>query len=289
MKKQTNILTLIFLLGSLNTLACSCGYLGGFVYSNQAADIVVYGTVIEYNSIGTHDAPENPYSMKFLIKEKLRGIENRDTIIVWGDNGADCRPYINEFKPNTNWILSLDKLENNGKTEYEISICGEFYVPVNNENVTGRIFSWDYDQEEKEYDYDFIKRLVLNPLDYPLQRPKKVMRKSKDGIEYVSYCDKLPRNTLDFRILNKKVNESIVIPSDFMHHGDSYLIHIRVIIDKQGEFHFNGTNGLNKTAELIEIENQIAERLRNMGEWKVGFEANEPITSELIIPILLKK
>ena len=54
-------------------------------------------------------------------------------------------------------------------------------------------------------------------------------------------------------------------------------------------FIFNGTYGLNKTTELIEIENQIAERLRNTGEWKVGFEANEPITSELIIPILLKK
>jgi hypothetical protein len=289
MKKQTYILTLIFLIGNLNILACDCGYLGGFVYSNQAADIVVYGTVIEYDSIGTYNAPENPYSMKFLIREKLRGIEYRDTIIVWGDNGADCRPYINEFKPNTNWILSLYKLENNGKSEYEISNCGEFYVPVNNEKVTGRIFGWDYDQNEEEYDYDFIKMLVLNPLDYPLQRPKKVIRKSKDGIEYVSYCDKLPQNTLDFKTLNKTVIESVAIPSNFMHSGDSYLIHISVIIDTQGEFHFNGTYGLNKTTELIEIENQIAERLRNIGEWKIGFEANEPITSELIIPILLKK
>lgn len=289
MKKQTYILTLIFLIGNLNILACDCGYLGGFVYSNQAADIVVYGTVIEYDSIGTYNAPENPYSMKFLIREKLRGIEYRDTIIVWGDNGADCRPYINEFKPNTNWILSLYKLENNGKSEYEISNCGEFYVPVNNEKVTGRIFGWDYDQNEEEYDYDFIKMLVLNPLDYPLQRPKKVIRKSKDGIEYVSYCDKLPQNTLDFKTLNKTVFESVAIPSNFMHSGDSYLIHISVIIDTQGEFHFNGTYGLNKTTELIEIENQIAERLRNIGEWKIGFEANEPITSELIIPILLKK
>lgn len=289
MKKQTYILTLIFLIGNLNILACDCGYLGGFVYSNQAADIVVYGTVIEYDSIGTYNAPENPYSMKFLIREKLRGIEYRDTIIVWGDNGADCRPYINEFKPNTNWILSLYKLENNGKSEYEISNCGEFYVPVNNEKVTGRIFGLDYDQNEEEYDYDFIKMLVLNPLDYPLQRPKKVIRKSKDGIEYVSYCDKLPQNTLDFKTLNKTVIESVAIPSNFMHSGDSYLIHISVIIDTQGEFHFNGTYGLNKTTELIEIENQIAERLRNIGEWKIGFEANEPITSELIIPILLKK
>ena len=51
-------------------------------------------------------------------------------------------------------------------------------------------------------------------MDYPLQRPKKVMRNSKDGIEYVSYCDKLPQNTLDFKTLNKKVNESVIIPSD---------------------------------------------------------------------------
>jgi hypothetical protein len=74
-----------------------------------------------------------------------------------------------------------------------------------------------------------------------------------------------------------------------MNRGDSYLIHMRVIIDKSGDFYFNGTYNLNKTNELIAIENQIAKTLSNTGNWKVGYEANKPVTSELIIPIILKK
>lgn len=289
MKNRIHILTLILLIGSIKAIACDCGYLGGFVYSNQAADIVVFGTVLEYDSIGTPDSPDNPFSMKFLIKEKLRGIENRDTIIVWGDNGFECRPYIDHFKPNTEWILSLDKIINNGKVEYEISICGEFYVPVENEKVTGKIFGWDFEQKVMKYDYEYIKNLVLNPLNYPAQRPEKQIRRTKDGLEYMSNCDNLPQNALDFKSLNKIVNENIVIPPTFMSRGDSYLIHIKAIIDKNGEFHSNGAYGLNKTNELIVIEDQISKILRDTGTWKIGYEKNKAVSSELIIPILLNK
>lgn len=289
MKKENYILILTFLLGSLNAIACSCGYLGGFAFSNQTADIVVYGTVIEYDSIGTFNSPENPYSMKFLIKEKLRGIESRDTIIVYGDNGADCRPYIDHFKPKTDWILALNKLDNDGKPKYEISICGEFYVPVKNGKVSGKIFGWDYEQQKGIYDYGQIKKIVLTPSKYRLQRPQKKKRKTKDGIEYLSYCDKLPYNTIDSKTLNKIVNEKIDIPSKFMNCGDSFLIHIRAIIDKDGKFHSNGTYGLNKTNELIAIENQIIKSLKNTGQWKAGYELDKPVSSELIIPIILTK
>lgn len=289
MKTKPYILTLFFLIGFLKAYSCSCGYLGGFIYSNQAADIVVYGTVIEYDSIGTYNSPNNPYSIKFLIKEKLRGIESRDTVTIWGDYGADCRPYINQFKPKTEWILALDQLNNNGNVEYEISICGEFYVPVNKKKVQGKIFGWNNKETEKNYDYDYIKSLVLTPQNNLLQRPKKYILKTDKGMEYMTYCDILPQNTLDFDTLNKIVCEKIDIPLTFMNRGDSYLIHMRVIIDKSGEFYFNGTYNLNKTIELIAIENQIAKTLRNTGNWKVGYEANMPVTSELIIPIILKK
>jgi hypothetical protein len=289
MNKRIQILTLFLWIGSFNAIACDCGYLGGFVYSNQVADIVVYGTVLEYDSIGTHVSPDNPYSIKFLIKEKLRGIERGDTIIVWGDNGFECRPYIDIFKPNTEWILALDKLKNLKENEYEISICGEFYVQVENGKVIGKIFGWDYKQVKNEFDYQFIKNLVTNPIEYPVQRPEKQLRKTKDGLEYMSNCDSLPQNTLDFKTLNEIVNKTIVIPPTFMSHGDSYLIHVRAIIDKKGEYHANGTYEPNKTNELITIENQIQNILRSTGTWEVGYEANKPVSSELIIPILLRK
>lgn len=292
MNKVLTILAVLICIVSSHTKACDCGYLGGFVYSNQATDIVVYGKVIEYDSIGTHGLPMNPHSMKFLIIEKLRGIELNDTIVVWGDNGNECRPYIDHFKPNTEWILALDRLDYLGSNNYEVSICGEFYVPVKEGKVRGQIFGWRYNKEkEKYYNYDFIKKLVLNPVDYPLQRPSKRLIESRDGIEYVSNCDFLPQNSLDFKAINEIVNESLILPEYFMSIGDSYLINARVIIDINGEFYFNGTYGnyYKPSIEQTMIENQLDKILRSIGKWECGLEAGKPVTAELIIPILLRK
>lgn len=128
------------------------------------ADLVVYGKVIGYDSIGTYDQPDNPYSMKFEIIEKIRGIESRKILIVFGDNGADCRPYINEFKPNSEWILAL----NNFNGDYEISDCGEFYLPVKNGKVEGQIFGRGRTFDDKNYSYSILRNVVNNPQDYPL-------------------------------------------------------------------------------------------------------------------------
>ncbi|MCT4591631.1 MAG: hypothetical protein N4A71_27665 [Carboxylicivirga sp.] len=286
------LIALVILVGIINikTKACDCGYFGGFVYSNQATDIVVYGKVIEYDSIGTYDLPDNPHSIKFLIIEKLRGIESKDTIIVWGDDGAECRPYIDHFQPNTEWILALDKLDHLGTSNYEISICGEFYVPVKGKMVQGQIFGWHYNKEEtKSYDYDLIKNLVLNPIEYPLQRPSKRSKESRNGIEYSTYCDLLPQCSLDFRTINTIVNERLILPKGFMSNGDSYLINARVIIDANGEFYFDGSYGnyYKHSIQMTLIENQLNNILRNIGSWECGLEAGKPVTAQLIIPILL--
>ena len=288
------ILTTIVILGSLLTFdidACDCGYLGAFVYSNQATDIVVYGKVIEYDSIGTHGLRDNPHSMKFLVLEKLRGIETKDTIIVWGDNGYECRPYIEHFEPNTEWILALDKYNHSDSNHYEISICGEFYVPVNEGMVKGQIFGWRNKNDIKLYSYEFIKELVSNPFDYPLQRPRKALRGSRDGLVYQTNCDFLPQNTLDFRSINKVVNKSLNVPEGFMSNGDSYQINARVIIDVNGGFYFNGTyrNIHKPSIDQTMIENQLDKILRKTGKWKCGLEAGKPVTAELIVPILLEK
>lgn len=291
MRRRLYILAILVFITSFNVIACSCGYLGGFVYSNQVSDIVVYGRVIEYDSVGTFNAPENPYSMKFQIIEKLRGIESKDTIIILGDDGADCRPYIGHFKPNTEWILALDKLDHKGNSNYEISICGEFYVPVKAGMVKGKLFGWGYEEKENTFDYNFIKNLVQKPSEYSLQRPQKRLRKTVHGLEYMSYCDFLPQNSLDLSIINEIVREKLLVSNEFMSIGDSYLINARIIIDNNGDFYFNGTynNHLNPTIELTMIENQLANILRNVGHWQSGLEAGNPVTAEVIIPLLLKK
>lgn len=90
-----------YIIASNNMRACDCGCLGGFVFSNQAADIVFYGRVIHYVLKESQDLRRNLYSINFLIIEKLLCIEKNDTIHILGDYGFECRPNIQHFKSNT--------------------------------------------------------------------------------------------------------------------------------------------------------------------------------------------
>jgi hypothetical protein len=287
MKRKLSILITFLLLSYADSIACDCGYLGGFALCNQIADLVVYGKVIGYDSIGTYDQPDNPYSMKFEIIEKIRGIESRKILIVFGDNGADCRPYINEFKPNSEWILAL----NNFNGDYEISDCGEFYLPVKNGKVEGQIFGRGRTFDDKNYSYSILRNVVNNPQDYPLYKGKKVIRKDNTGLEYLTDCDQWPKCSMTASEIDKIINKKIQLPTGFMSSNDSYLIHAQVIITSTGKYKFNGLYESNSNTiwGLDNIEKQVDSILQNITSWESGSDAGKPVTAQILIPVLLKK
>ncbi|TKG87408.1 hypothetical protein EYV94_28305 [Puteibacter caeruleilacunae] len=287
MRKPLLFITLIATLNISKVHACSCGYLGGFIYAQQVSDLVVYGEVIEYDSFFKYDDNEEPLSMKFLIIKKFRGLEQRDTISVLGDDGAECRPYIAEFPPGSRWLLALQRTSN---SDYEISICGEFYLPVINGSVVGRIFSRDNNVPEKQYDYNYVVSELNQFEKYPIQRPSKSVSLTSWGIEHMTTCDELPSCSLDLKTLTKKVNQLIRLPEIFTCSNDSYLILARVVITSNGAFYYKGNyNCYWDTSEFpLDFSIQLETILRYIGTWKPGKEAGEPIAAELVIPILLE-
>ncbi len=270
--------------------ACDCYYFGGFAYSNQLSDLVVYGRVIEYDCIGTYSAPNNPYSMKFEIIEKFRGIESRDTIVIWGDYGADCRPYISHFKPNTEWVLGLDNYKSKNGNDYEISNCGEFFVPIENCKAIGRIFGRDLSAPKKYYELSDIKEIVNDIDKYNLYTKRKAIKEDNEGNIYLSNCDQPPRCGISLKELNNIIKSDIKIPQGFMKTGDSYLIHVTGVVTDLGEFKYLGIyqNKYRPSAHLADIERQVYCILYEIDDWVIGLEAGEPVSSFISIPILLK-
>ena len=69
--------------------------------------------------------------MEAEIIEIFKGQEKRKTITIWGDDGKECRPYIDYFELGEVYYLSLFKYNN----EYEQANCGEMYLKVEGDKV----------------------------------------------------------------------------------------------------------------------------------------------------------
>jgi hypothetical protein len=107
----------------LPAFACSCGSGGPFLAVAQNSDLIVYGKVVSHEAHG----------MDFEVLESYKGFDSRQVIRIWGDNGAQCRPYISKFPVGTQWLLALSPVRENrerSQPDYAISSCGEFALAV---------------------------------------------------------------------------------------------------------------------------------------------------------------
>lgn len=153
-----NLLVLIlatFLFSIPSVFACSCigddtfcttlvrdnGYaLDGFPDAKPA--LIVKGVKVE----------DYYFGMYFRVLEVIRGEETRDTITVWGDNGALCRQYVGGYGTADTVILALhntdfsgsvvigdhpERLEQEG--DYHLSVCGVYSLFYENGEVVGQI------------------------------------------------------------------------------------------------------------------------------------------------------
>lgn len=91
-------------------------------------------------------------AMEVEIKEILNGKESRKKIWIWGDDGKLCRPYVKRFPIGSTWILAV-RPDNHIENQYQISICGEYWLKVDGTKVTGRIDSL----EEQTKSLDEVK------------------------------------------------------------------------------------------------------------------------------------
>lgn len=143
-----------YLLATTTVFACECDYQGSFIKMAQRTPLVSLIKVTKYLTFKDIYDVKTPMSMEVEIVEVYKGKENRKTVIVWGDIGNLCRPYLSEFKEGQYYVIAFDK-GNFGRghpdekeTDYSISICGAYWLTA------------DFDKSKVSGDIDSENRTV---------------------------------------------------------------------------------------------------------------------------------
>lgn len=155
---------LVSLIPPSGAVACSCLWNGPFSKVALHKEVIILGDVVSYYK----------NSMEVEIVEVIKGIERRNRIRIWGDNGALCRPYVGLFPIGTTWLFAVSALQTKtvgeqlkagseegfisspGNQEYAISVCGDFWLKVRHEEAVGRI--------TVDHDSKLIERVPLKDM-----------------------------------------------------------------------------------------------------------------------------
>lgn len=103
------------------------------------------------------------HGMDMKVLEVLYGYAD-DTIRVWGDPGHLCRPYAAWFAVGDTFVMALDSMSSGGYDyeqagDYQINICGVYYLSYSNGNVIGSVF----ENQQQTVAYSEFRDSVLVP------------------------------------------------------------------------------------------------------------------------------
>ena len=124
---------------STSAHACSCSWAGPFLNVAPGTPLIVRARVVGH----TFRSRDVDLAMDVEVLEVFKGSAKGKRIRIWGDNGAQCRPYVVAFPVQTEWVFAIAELsaDGPGKGDYFISVCGEFWARVEGGSVTGRLLS----------------------------------------------------------------------------------------------------------------------------------------------------
>jgi hypothetical protein len=167
-----SILSITFVISSYGSAkACSCAIHPPFFKIVHSVDFIAIIEVDEYlkyyNSstweyISREEVDESdkwvfPVSIIASVNTSLFGEVERNKVLIWGDNGAMCRPYIESFRPGSKWVIALKKGEidwghpTETENDYYLDSCGEYYLEIIDGKVNGAI---EYEYNRKIIDED---------------------------------------------------------------------------------------------------------------------------------------
>lgn len=158
-------LTLIILLCVIVKphLACDCDYQGTFLRVAPETDFIALVKVTKYLTFSDIYNKPTPMSMEVEIIEVYKGKEARKKIIVWGDNGILCRPYLSLFDPGKYYVIAFNKGSDGSKghvhknekiTDYSISICGAYWL---NADIQKQVASGAVTEKQKQIKLSDLK------------------------------------------------------------------------------------------------------------------------------------
>lgn len=136
MKKKI-ALTFLLIFSFAYSYACSCGISGNFQTVSKDTELVALVKIKKYLTFDRSYGKSTPMSMEVEIIETLKGNTKSKRVVVWGDNGMLCRPYISNFIKGEYYFMALNSGDekyghkDEKSSDYAISICGEYWMHAN--------------------------------------------------------------------------------------------------------------------------------------------------------------
>jgi hypothetical protein len=104
MRSRIIFLTIFILTISKKALPCDCISEGEFLKVAPKSNFVSLIKVTKYLTFIDIEGTQMPMSMEVEIIDIYKGKETKKRVVVWGDNGIQCRPYLSKFKPGEYWL-----------------------------------------------------------------------------------------------------------------------------------------------------------------------------------------
>lgn len=122
MNRAGFFLALLSCFVALDALACSCAFSSDFAHNSGS--VVIAGTVREY--LRAPRLENRPYAMEVEVETVLRGEYRARRIIIWGDLGMSCVPYVTRFPIGTKWVFAISgptTIPDFGDENYHFGMC----------------------------------------------------------------------------------------------------------------------------------------------------------------------
>ncbi|NJY64318.1 hypothetical protein HC174_16390 [Salinimicrobium sp. CDJ15-81-2] len=187
---KTTKLTIIFILFSTVSFACSCDWGGNFISTAKNADLVVLAKVVQHNFhlekngktfSSLEEAVEETFkseydnetdfyeSIDLEILEVIKGRETRKIIRIFASDGADCRSGVRNFETGKTYLFtptlskySLTDMPNEKETDFFLWSCSETSIEyrADNNKVYGLIKGKSNAKKPIQYDYAKLLRKI---------------------------------------------------------------------------------------------------------------------------------
>ncbi len=135
--------------------ACSCTWKGSFLTVSKDAPLVIRGRIIRHHT-------GQPPNMDVLVLETLKGALLDSGMVIHMGDGMHCRPAMDGFPPDSEWILALNGPGSKPGNGLALSHCGEYWLHVETGEVVGSIDGTEHQ----------VKRMSLPELIDRLRYPR---------------------------------------------------------------------------------------------------------------------
>ncbi|MEW6261359.1 MAG: hypothetical protein AB1547_15800 [Thermodesulfobacteriota bacterium] len=139
----------------LDAGACSCAWKGPFLVVAKDTPLIIHGRIIRHH-------PEPSPTMSVFVLETLKGVLLDSGMVVQMGDGMQCRPAMEGFPPDSEWILALNGAGSKPGDGLALSHCGEYWLRVEKGEVIGSI-----DGKQSQ-----VKRMPLDQLKRKIRYPR---------------------------------------------------------------------------------------------------------------------